>query len=167
MFRTAFDKLFYQFQRILKEYLNRAEVNQQVLNEFIEVQIRTLTPFCPHIAEELWERIGKKGFVSLAAWPLVDESKIDSKLEESEKAVEKSVSDIVNVLKLVKEKQGKEGEKVYVYVLPQEKEGYDATALSRRVGKEVIVYAVNDKTKYDPQGKAGKAKPGKPGIYVE
>ena len=67
----------------------------------------------------------------------------------------------------MKEKQGKEGGNVYLYVLPQEKEGYDAMVLTRRIGKEVQVFAVNDKAKYDPQGKAGKAKPGKPGIYVE
>ena len=31
----------------------------------------------------------------------------------------------------------------------------------------VSCFAVNDKKKYDPQGKASKAKPGKPGIYLE
>lgn len=133
----------------------------------LEKIVVAIAPIMPHVAEEMWSRLGKKGLVAEQSWIRYDESKIDVKLEEAEKAVEKTVSDIVNVLKLVKEKQGKEGEKVYVYVLPQEKEGYDATVLTRRIGKEVIVYAVNDKAKYDPQGKSGKARPGKPGIYVE
>ncbi len=167
MFRTAFDKLFFQMQRLIREYINRGNIDQNIMNDAIEIQIKVISPFCPHIAEELWERIGKKGLVSLAEWPKADESKIDEKIEESEKAVEKIVSDILNVLKIIKEKQGKEGQKVYLYVLPNEFENYNAEAIGRRVGKEVIVFAVNDKSKYDPESKAGKAKPGKPGIYVE
>ncbi|MEK6890348.1 MAG: leucine--tRNA ligase [Nanoarchaeota archaeon] len=166
MFRTGFDKLFYQFQRVLKEYMNRGSPNQQVLNDFIEMQIKLLSPFCPHTAEELWSLIGKKDLVSVSDWPNFDESKIDDKLEDSEKSVDKTVGDILNVLRIVKEKQSKEVEKVYLYIIPNEKEAYNEELLSRRVGKEVKVYMVNDKNKYDPEGKAGKAKPGKPGIFV-
>ena len=36
---------------------------------------RILCPFAPHICEEIWERIGGKGFCSLAPWPDYDESK--------------------------------------------------------------------------------------------
>ncbi|MBM3233130.1 leucine--tRNA ligase [Candidatus Pacearchaeota archaeon] len=139
----------------------------EISKKDFQIFLKMISPFCPHLAEELWEKIGGKGFISLAEWPKVDEGKIDLKLEEAEKAVEKTVSDIINVLNLVKEKQGKEAEKVYLYVIPNEIEGYDSTILSRRVNKEVVVYAVNDKQKYDPSGKAGKSKPGKPGIYVE
>jgi leucyl-tRNA synthetase len=35
---------------------------------------RTLAPFAPHLAEELWQRLGQTGFISLAAWPEVDEA---------------------------------------------------------------------------------------------
>ena len=31
--------------------------------------IQLLAPFAPHIAEELWERLGGEGFVSLQSWP--------------------------------------------------------------------------------------------------
>ena len=31
----------------------------------------------------------------------------------------------------------------------------------------INVFAVNDKKKYDPENKSKKAKPGKPGIYLE
>ncbi len=167
MFRTGFDKLFYQFQRVLKEYTNKGNVNQQVLNDFIEIQIKVIAPFCPHTAEELWNLIGKKDLVSISDWPKFDESKINVKLEESEKAVDKTVGDILNVLRIIKEKQGKESEKVYLYVIPNELEAYNGELIGKRVGKEVKVYIVNDKNKYDPEGKAGKARPGKPGIYVQ
>ena len=32
-----------------------------------------LAPFAPHIAEELWERLGHGGGISRAPWPSVDE----------------------------------------------------------------------------------------------
>ena len=126
-----------------------------------------LSPFCPHIAEELWEKSGGKGFVSLADWPKADEKKINEKIEQMEKNFEKIVGDINNVLKIVKEKQGEEGEKVHLYVVPNEYENYNQELLSRRIGKEVIIYKVNDKEKFDPLGKASKTKPGRPAIYIE
>ena len=32
-----------------------------------------IAPFCPHVAEELWERLGKEGSIHLQPWPEVDE----------------------------------------------------------------------------------------------
>ena len=126
-----------------------------------------MSVFCPHVCEELWERIGNKGFISLSDWPVVDEKKINMEFEKQEQAFEKTVADVLNVLKIVKERQGKEGMKIFLYVIPGELGLYNALALSKRLSKEVKVFAVNDKNKYDPEQKAGKTKPGKPGIFVE
>lgn len=61
-----------------------------------------LSPFTPHLAEELWERLGNKPFVSVERWPKADERKIDKKIEYSEFLVDKAVSDIREVLTLIK-----------------------------------------------------------------
>ena len=122
--------------------------------------------FCPHIAEELWEKIGNKGFISLEKWPVADEKKIDEKLEKEEEMLENLVSDINNVLKIVKSKNV-EVSKVFVYVLPKEKEVYNKSLIKKKTGLGVKVYAVNDTDKYDPGSKSGKAKLGKPAIYLE
>ena len=71
----------------------------------------------------------------------------------------------MNLIKIVSDKR--KVEKIYLYVLPHELGQYNADVLTRRVGKEVLIFAVNDSDKYDPQGKAGKVKPGRPGIYIE
>jgi leucyl-tRNA synthetase len=139
------------------------ETSKQVL----EKALKLISVFCPHIAEELWHKLGNKDFISLSEWPKVDEKKIDEKLEQAEESVDKAVGDIMNVIKIVKEKNGKDCEKVYVYVIPPELKNYDSELLSKRVGKEVKVFAINDKEIYDPDGKAKKAKFGKPGIYIE
>lgn len=41
-----------------------------------------VSPFAPHIAEEMWQILGKEGRASLAEWPKYDESKcVDSTIE--------------------------------------------------------------------------------------
>lgn len=150
--------------RELFEFLSEQE---ETSKETLENALKLLSPVCPHIAEELWEKIGNKGFISLEEWPKVDERRINVQFEKAEEAVDKIVSDLNNVIKLVKEKSGKDIEKAYVYVLPHEKPLYNEAELKKRTGKDVIVYSVNDSNKYDPQNFAKKSKPGKPGIYLE
>ncbi len=129
--------------------------------------LKLLHPFCPHITEELWTKINNKPFLSLQSWPKPDESKIDLKLEQQEQALENTISDINNILNLIKEKENKEPKKIYLYTLPNETETYNEKQLSEKLNKPVIVFAVNDKSKHDPENKSKKAKPGKPGIYIE
>ncbi len=142
-------------------------LDKEISKGDLENCIKLLSPFCPHLAEEFWERLGNKSLISLENWPESVESKINEWFDKEEEAVDKTIFDILNILKIVKEKQGKEAEKIYLYAIPPELKTYDAKILSVRVGKEVKVFAVNDKTKYDPENKSGKARPGKPAIFVE
>jgi leucyl-tRNA synthetase len=41
-----------------------------------KVLLRLLSPFAPHIAEELWEMLGRKGLCCEQSWPSFDESKM-------------------------------------------------------------------------------------------
>ena len=148
---------------MLFDYFQDKQIDKKTAEKFITL----LSVYCPFICEELWEKIGGKGFISLAKWPVVDEKKIDLKLEKQEEEMEKTINDVLNILKIIKEKQDKEGEKIYIYVLPMELKNYDEKTLSKRIGKDVKVFAVNDKAKYDPQSKSSKAKPGRPGVFVE
>ncbi|MCU0729971.1 MAG: leucine--tRNA ligase [Hyphomonas sp.] len=55
--------------------LKKAESNDALLGaraEAISMLARCLTPFMPHLAETVWERIGGDGLVSAAAWPVSD-----------------------------------------------------------------------------------------------
>ena len=44
-----------------------------VLKEAVEALVRMLSPFAPHVTEELWERLGHKDGVTAAGWPAYDE----------------------------------------------------------------------------------------------
>jgi len=127
-----------------------------------EAFLKMFSVFCPHIAEELWGWGRGKGFVSLAKWPVADLKKIDKKLEEQDKAIEKLKQDIGNIIKIIADR-GEKKEKVYVYVLPKELEMYKE--LDGIDG--IKIFAVNDKNKYDPKGMSKKSKPGRPAIFLE
>jgi leucyl-tRNA synthetase len=43
------------------------------LREAVEILLLMLSPFAPHVTEELWEKIGNTGMVCLQAWPKADE----------------------------------------------------------------------------------------------
>jgi leucyl-tRNA synthetase len=169
LFRSAIQKIFFDFWKIIKDYLNRVnnKPNKDVFDSLAENFLIMLSPFCPHLAEEIWEIIGKKKMIFSAKWPEAEEGKIDGKLEEREAQVEKTVADINNILSILKEKEGKEGERIYLYVMPFEIGNYNEAILGKRLNRIVKVFAVNDSEKHDPENKSKKAKPGKPGIYIE
>ncbi|MEK6872369.1 MAG: alpha/beta fold hydrolase [Nanoarchaeota archaeon] len=142
-------------------------IEEQISDNDALAFLKLLHPFCPHITEELYQKAKKKNFISLEEWPQVNEAKIDEVLEKHEQIIENTITDILNITRIIKEKQQKDVHKIFLYTLPQEHAFYNAEQLTKKVNKVVQVFAVNDKNKYDPENKAGKAKPGKPGIYVE
>lgn len=42
-------------------------------NEAVEIYVKMLAPVTPHIAEEIWERMGKPYSIHTTAWPRIDE----------------------------------------------------------------------------------------------
>jgi len=149
----------------LYDYANYLGTLEKIPREAYENLLLLMSPFTPHICEELWEKIGNKPFISLAKWPKFDSKKISDKIEKEESLIESTIADIRNVLNLVKI----EPKKIYLYVIPKEKETFleKKALLEKKMGLEINIYAVNDKNIHDPQGKAKKAKPGKPAIFLE
>ena len=41
-----------------------------------EILVKLVSPFAPHIAEEIWERLGNTASVQLSSWPIFDETKM-------------------------------------------------------------------------------------------
>ncbi|WP_456399007.1 leucine--tRNA ligase [Mesoaciditoga sp.] len=63
-------------------YVNSTDeksLNVDLLREFAEKFVPALSPFAPHIAEELWERMGKEPFVTNASWPTYDENALKAR----------------------------------------------------------------------------------------
>ncbi|RLE83955.1 MAG: leucine--tRNA ligase, partial [Thermoprotei archaeon] len=104
-FKSVLNKGFFELQNAFKWYVRRVGTpNKEVLKKFIETQTLILAPFTPHIAEEIWERIGKEGFISVADWPRPDESKIRPELEKAEEVVRRTLEDAREILRIIKGK---------------------------------------------------------------
>ncbi len=62
---------------LLNEYTKKGAVTKYDVETFLKL----LSPFAPHICEELWEQIGcnpdGKTFITLSAWPECDDSRIN------------------------------------------------------------------------------------------
>ncbi len=143
-------------------------LSESISKENYEILLKLFHPFCPHITEELWHNLGNKTFLSLESWPKFQEHKINEKLEQQEQAVEKTIQDINNIIKMLAEKK-QFPKKVFLYTIPNELDLYknNLPKLQKSINIPLEIFAVNDKNKIDPQNKAGKAKPGKPAIYLE
>lgn len=104
MFRSAIQKIFFDLQHVMKWYLRRTsnKPNKRVMNMIIETQLIMLSPFTPHLCEETWESIGKKGFVCQQTWPVFDEKQIDPEADAKEQFIRDTMQDIKAVLQLAK-----------------------------------------------------------------
>ncbi len=142
---------------------------EQASKKDLENYLKLLHPFCPHITEELWEKLRNKSFISLENWPIFDESKINEKFEQQDKAIEKLVGDVNNISKIITEKTKKQPVKAFIYVLPNEIGIYTEALekIQRKTNISINIFSVNDKGKYDPEEKSSKVKPNRPGIYLE
>ena len=117
-----------------KETPKRKETVNYVLNQVLDAQVRMLAPVTPHICEELWEKIGGKGFISAATWPAPDSAKIDTRAEESETLVSATFQDTLDIIKAT----GITPKKTYYYTAAAWKWRAYSTALKKAISTKVI-----------------------------
>ena len=71
-FNTAVSALMILANKILEV----KKMSPEIRDKFLIL----LSPFAPHIAEELWSNLGHKKSISLAEWPKADKSKLRDEL---------------------------------------------------------------------------------------
>lgn len=57
-------------------FINEGYKAEELPKEYVEGFVKLLSPVAPHLAEELWSRLGHEGTISYEAWPTYDESKL-------------------------------------------------------------------------------------------
>jgi leucyl-tRNA synthetase len=70
-FNTAVAALM-EYANTLQEYIQSGGQRDAGWDEAVRTLLLLLNPVAPHIAEELWERLGQPGLIVDAAWPLYD-----------------------------------------------------------------------------------------------
>jgi len=109
MVRRAVHSALYLLEQDFQWYLRRVakekEVSERkgavakVFNEVLDAQVRMLAPITPHVCEEVWEMMGRRGLISLASWPTYDEAKVDVEAEENEALIKSVIEDTLNIIK--------------------------------------------------------------------
>jgi len=67
----SIDKLNTAVSRMM-EFLNAAARSEALPLSIVKTFLRLVGPFAPHLAEELWQRLGEPDFIARAAWPTYD-----------------------------------------------------------------------------------------------
>ncbi|ANB55812.1 leucine--tRNA ligase [Anoxybacillus sp. B7M1] len=60
----------------LMVFINEAYKAPVLPKAYMEGFVKLLSPVCPHIAEELWEKLGHTNTIAYEAWPVYDETKL-------------------------------------------------------------------------------------------
>jgi leucyl-tRNA synthetase len=73
-FNTSIAKLMELLNALYKYDADVENKNNVLFHDAITDLIRLLSPFAPHFAEEMWEKLGKSGSIFNENWPMWDES---------------------------------------------------------------------------------------------
>jgi leucyl-tRNA synthetase len=76
---SALHELVNAMHAFAQESLDRAAAEERasLLAESIDTLVRLLAPFAPHLAEELWEQLGRRESVFRAPWPAADPTALE------------------------------------------------------------------------------------------
>lgn len=101
--RTALEVAIFEVWNDFRWYFRRkGNTRAKALDEALSIWIRLVAPFAPHMCEELWSKMRKQGFISLAPWPKPDDKHIDTTAEEQENLIRGIIEDTSSVLKATK-----------------------------------------------------------------
>jgi len=103
--REALHDILYSFESDLSWYMKRVNAKSRknisgILHEINSTRVAMLSPFAPHVAEEMWEKLGNTQMISTSKWP--EFSQVDSTAILSEELLKSTIKDIANILKITK-----------------------------------------------------------------
>ena len=105
--REGLHDILFSFESEMNWYLKRAQAKGRsdysgLLYEINSKRVAMLSPFAPHIAEEMWEKLGNSDLVSKSSWPTVSADAIDANAIQSEDLLKSIMDDIANIIKITK-----------------------------------------------------------------
>ncbi|WP_019375764.1 leucine--tRNA ligase [Virgibacillus halodenitrificans] len=90
-------------------FINEGYKAEYLTKEYVEGFIKMISPVAPHIAEELWSRLGHFETISYEPWPVYDETKL---VDEEVEIVIQIMGKVRNKLKVSKDISKEELEKI-------------------------------------------------------
>ncbi len=132
--RAYSNDVYFEIPQDFKWYARRGGRNRDVLRRALEIWVPLMAPVTPHIAEEMWQSLGKKPFVSQVQLgsPVSD---VASAVEEAkERLLESLLSDVAEILKVTEIKP----KRIVVMTAPRWKQELLAEALAQPKDKPDI-----------------------------
>ena len=136
--REALHEILFSFESDLSWYKKRVQAKNRenisgVLHQISSTRVAMLSPFAPHIAEEMWEKLGHSGFASTSKWPKFSQDKINATSIQSEELLKSTMNDIANILKVTK-------------ITPQKITIYTADAFKSKIYHSVLQKIITGQT---------------------
>jgi leucyl-tRNA synthetase len=110
--REAIQNSFFLLQNDVKWYQRRG--GETLLYYVLDNWVRLMSPFTPHLCEEIWEAMGHKDPISLAQYPLYNEDLIDDGAELAEEMIKGTLEDVEEIIRVTKMTP----QKVHLYTAP-------------------------------------------------
>ena len=104
--REALHHILYEFDSELQWFLKRVNAKKRenisgIMHKILSIRVAMLSPFAPHIAEEMWENLGNVQMVSKSTWP-TPEIQDNSNTILTENLLSSTMNDIANIIKVTK-----------------------------------------------------------------
>ena len=105
--REALHDILFTFETDLSWYAKRTQAKGRkdvsgILHQINSIRVAMLSPFAPHIAEEMWSKLENSGLVSKSSWPKYSKERVDATAIQSEDLLKSTIEDITNILKVTK-----------------------------------------------------------------
>lgn len=105
--REALHDILFSFESDLSWYTKRINAKNRtnisgILHQINSTRVSMLSPFAPHISEEMWEQLGNSNLVSTSQWPEYSADSINASAIQSEELLKLLIDDISNILKVTK-----------------------------------------------------------------
>ena len=104
--REALHHILYGFDSELQWYLKRTTAKKRndisgLMHKILSTRVSMLSPFAPHITEEMWEQLGNTETVSKSTWP-IPETQENNAAVQTESLLSSTMNDIANIIKVTK-----------------------------------------------------------------
>ena len=105
--REALHEILFSFESDLSWYLKRTQAKGRddvsaMLHKINSARVAMLSPFAPHIAEEMWKQLENGNLVSKSQWPKFAKEEVNATAIQSEELLKGTIDDIANILKVTK-----------------------------------------------------------------
>lgn len=98
--RTALENALFGIWNDLRWYMRRvSRPCGCVQKELLGVWVKLLSPFAPHLCEQIWNEAGNEDFISTSSWPVVNAERIDLEAEETEHLIKMTMEDTTNIIR--------------------------------------------------------------------